>query len=293
MLPVIVAQIMSSLVVGITYGLVALGFNLIFGILDIINFAHFEVYMVGAFLGLMAAVHLNLNLVWVFLFGMVGAGLLGIIVERVGFYPVRTEPAETQVFSGIAIGIILQNTGLMIWGTEWTPFPELISHKVYAIGLVQVTRMELVIFGVVLLLLIGLRLVLYRTRLGIAVRAVSNNRDAATLMGIDPNYTISICFGFASMLAGAAGVIMGLFYHMIYPLMGATTGLKAFVAVVIGGIGSLPGSVVGGLLLGLAEGLGTAFISSTWRDGIVFIIFILVLLIRPSGIFNVGKDEKF
>ena len=153
MLRLIIDQITSSLVVGITYGLVALGFNLIFGILNIINFAHFEVYMVGAFIGLMAAVYLKLNLLFVFLFAMVGAGILGIIVERVGFYPVRNEPTETQLFSGIAIGIILQNLGLMIWGTEWTPFPELIEPRVYSLGLLQVTRIQLVIFGLVFLLL--------------------------------------------------------------------------------------------------------------------------------------------
>jgi branched-chain amino acid transport system permease protein len=293
MLTLIIEQITSSLVVGITYALVALGFNLIFGILDLIHFAHFEVYMVGAFIGLMAAVYLKLNLFFVFLLAMLGAGLLGILIEKIVFYPIRKEPTETQLFSSIAMAIILQNAGLLIWGTEWTPFPELISPKTYSLYWFQITRIQLFIFGVVFLLLIGLRLALYKTKIGVAVRAVSYNRDTATLMGINSNTTISISFGFASMLAGAAGVIMGLYYHMIYPLMGATTGLKAFIAVVIGGIGSLPGSVAGGLILGLAEGLGAVFISSTWRDGIAFTIFILVLLGKPSGLFKAKKDEKF
>jgi branched-chain amino acid transport system permease protein len=293
MFKVLIEQTTSSLVIGITYALVALGFNLIFGIMGLVHFAHFEVYMVGAFIGLMAAVYLKANLFFVFLLAMIGAGCLGIIVEKIAFYPIRKEPVETQLFSSIAIAIILQNTGLMVWGTEWTLFPELIPPKIYSLSWFQITKVQLVIFAVVILLLIGLRFVLYKTKLGISVRAVSNNRDAATLMGINTNTTISISFGFASMLAGAAGVIMGLYYHMIYPLMGATTGLKAFIAVVIGGIGSLPGSVAGGLILGLAEGLGTAFISSTWRDGIAFTIFVLVLLIKPSGLFEVRKDEKF
>ena len=292
MLKLIIEQVTTSLVVGLTYSLVALGFNLIFGILGIIHFAHFEVYMVGAFIGLMSAVYLKMNLLFVFVFAMVGAGILGMLIEKVAFYPIRKQPVETQLFSSIAIAIILQNTGLMIWGTEWTPFPELIPPKVYSLSWFQINQIQLVIFGIVFLLLIGLRTALYKTKTGIAIRAVSFNRDAATLMGINTNTTISISFGFASMLAGAAGVIMGLYYHMIYPLMGATTGLKAFVAVVIGGIGSLPGSVAGGLILGLAEGLGAAFISSTWRDGIAFTIFMLVLLLKPSGLFQVKNDEK-
>lgn len=293
MFKLLIEQITSSLVVGITYALIALGFNLIFGIMGLIHFAHFEVYMVGAFIGLMAAIYLKLNIFFVFLLAMIGAGCLGIILEKIAFYPIRKEPVETQLFSSIAVAIILQNAGLIVWGTEWTPFPELIPSKTYYLSWFQITQVQLAIFGIVILLLIGLWIILYKTKLGISVRAVSYNRDTATLMGINTNTTISISFGFASMLAGAAGVIMGLYYHMIYALMGSTTGLKTFIAVVIGGIGSLPGSVVGGLILGLAEGLGVAFISSTWRDGIAFTIFILVLLIKPSGLFKVGKDEKF
>jgi branched-chain amino acid transport system permease protein len=293
MVKVLIDQISSSLVIGFTYALVALGFNLIFGILGIVHFAHFEVYMVGAFIGLMGAIYLRMNIVFVFLFAMIGAGILGIFIEKIAFKPIRQESTESQLFASIAIGIILQNTGLMVWGTEWTPFPELIISAPISLGIFQFTNIQIAIFGIVFLLLVSLRLILFNSKIGIAVRAVSFNRDAAILMGINPDTIISISFGFASMLAGAAGVIMGMYYHMIYPLMGSTTGLKAFVAVVIGGIGSLPGSVVGGIILGLAEGLGAAYISSTWRDGIAFSIFILVLLFKPSGLFKVKSDEKF
>jgi branched-chain amino acid transport system permease protein len=293
MMKILVEQFASALVVGITYGLVALGFNLIFGILGLIHFAHFEVYMVGAFMGLMAATYLKANILVVLLTGMVSAGILGVIVEKVAFYPVRRQPVETQLFSSIAVGIILQNGALKVWGTEWQPYPRMVSDHIYRLGWFQVSNVQLMILGIVVLLLVGMRLVLYKTKIGVAVRAVSYKRDAATLMGIDTNNTISISFGFASMLAGAAGVVVGLYYNMVWALMGATTGLKAFIAVVIGGIGSLPGSVAGGLILGIAEGMGTAFISSTWRDGIAFGIFILVLLIKPSGLFKVQKDEKF
>lgn len=296
MLPVfklLIDQIANALVVGLTYALVALGFNLIFGIMRLLHFAHFEVYMVGAFGGLMAAIYLKANIFVVFLSAMVSAGCLGIIIEKIGFYPIRKQPVETQLFSSIAIAIILQNAALIVWGTQWTPFPELLSDKTYSIFWLKISRVQLAVFGIVVLILAGMRYALYNTKLGISVRAVSFNREAATLMGINTNTTISICFGLASALAGAAGVVMGMYYHMVWPLMGATTGLKAIIAVIIGGIGSLPGSVAGGLILGLSESLAAGFISSTWRDGIAFAIFFLVLLIKPSGLFAVQKDEKY
>jgi branched-chain amino acid transport system permease protein len=289
-LQVLTDQIANALVVGLTYALVALGFNLIFGIMRLLNFAHFEVYMVGAFGGLMAAIYLEANVFIAFLAAMISAGCLGIIVEKIGFYPIRKQPIETQLFSSLAIAIILQNAGLIVFGTQWTPFPELLTDKVYSIFWFKISRVQLAIFGVVILILAALRYALYRTKLGISVRAVSHNPQAATLMGINTNTTISVAFGVASMLAGAAGVIMGMYYHMVFPLMGATTGFKAIIAVIIGGIGSLPGSVAGGLILGLAEGLAAGFISSTWRDGIAFAIFFLVLLIKPSGLFPVDKE---
>jgi branched-chain amino acid transport system permease protein len=289
-LQVLTDQIANALVVGLTYALVALGFNLIFGIMRLLNFAHFEVYMVGAFGGLMAAIYLEANIFIAFLAAMISAGCLGIIVEKIGFYPIRKQPIETQLFSSLAIAIILQNAGLIVFGTQWTPFPELLTDKVYSIFWFKISRVQLAIFGVVILILAALRYALYKTKLGISVRAVSHNPQAATLMGINTNTTISVAFGVASMLAGAAGVIMGMYYHMVFPLMGATTGFKAIIAVIIGGIGSLPGSVAGGLILGLAEGLAAGFISSTWRDGIAFAIFFLVLLIKPSGLFPVDKE---
>lgn len=285
----ILEQLLTSLVMGASYGLVAIGFNLIFGILGLIQFAHFEVYMVGGFMGLMAASFLKANLAVVLLAGMVSAGVLGMIIEKTAFYPIRSQSPHTGFFSSIAVSIILQNAAMKIWGTEHSHFPNLISHESFSLGPVQVTKVQLIIFGLVIVLLVGLRMVLYRTKIGVAVRAVTFNKNAATLMGINTDTTICISFGVASALAGAAGVIMGLYYNMVWPLMGATTGLKAFIAVVIGGIGSLTGSILGGVILGIAEGFGSAFISSTWRDGICFGVLILVLLIRPAGLFR-GKS---
>jgi branched-chain amino acid transport system permease protein len=292
MLSVLLDQIGHSFVMGAIYGLVALGFNLIFGILGLIHFAHFEVYMVGAFMGLMATAYLKTNTVVVFLVAMLSAGILGVIVEKITFRPIRKQPAESQLFASIGVSIMLQNAALLIWGTEWMPFPKLFKHDLYNLGWFSFSNVQLIVLLVVTVLLFGLWVVLFKTKIGIAVRAVSYNRDAATLMGINTNTTISISFGVASMLAGAAGVIVGIYYNMVWALMGSTTGLKAVIAVVIGGIGSLVGSVVGGLILGMAEGIACSFISSTWRDGIAFGIFILVLLIKPSGLFKVQKDEK-
>jgi branched-chain amino acid transport system permease protein len=282
-------QFITSIVTGATYGLVAIGFNLIFGILGLIHFAHFEVYMFGGFMGLMAAWFLQANLVVVLLAGMISAGILGMIIEKIAFKPIRSQSTDIGFFASIAVSIIIQNVALKIWGTEWTAFPNLISPGSFFLGPVQVTKIQLIVLGVVILLLVGLRMVLYRTKIGVAVRAVTVNRNAATLMGINTDTTISISFGVASALAGAAGVIMGLYYKMVWPFMGGTTGLKAFIAVVIGGVGSLTGSILGGLILGIAEGLGSAFISSTWRDGISFGVLVLVLLIRPAGLFG-GKS---
>lgn len=286
-----VEQFITSIVTGATYGLLAIGFNLIFGILRMIHFAHWDIYMFGGFMGLMAASFLHANFVVVLLAGMISAGVLGMIIEKIVFKPIRSQSTDILLFASVAISIIIQNVALKIWGTEWTTFPNLISPGIFSLGPLHVTKIQLIVLGVVILLLVGLRMVLYRTKIGVAVRAVTVNKNAATLMGINTDNTINITFGVASALAGAAGVIMGIYYQMVWPLMGGTTGLKAFIAVVIGGVGSLPGSVMGGVLLGIAEGMGSTYISSTWRDGISFGVLVLVLLIRPAGIFG-GKSAR-
>ena len=181
---------------GLIYGLVALGFNLIFGILGLIHFAHFEVYMIGAFGGLMAASYLKANIVIVLMAGMLSAGLLGILIEKTTFLPIREQPPESQLFASIAVSIILQNSALLLWGTEWLPFPKLIIQKNYSLGWIQVSNVQLIILALVILFLLGLRLGLYHTKIGVAIRAVSYNRSAATLMGINTDTTISITFGF-------------------------------------------------------------------------------------------------
>jgi len=284
-------QIINGLTQGSIYALVAIGFALIFGVLGLVNFAHGEVYMVGAFLGFILIAVFHLSFFPALILAMAGAAILGIAVELVAFRTLRRAPDVAPMVCTLGLSVVLQNVVMLVMGSDTKSLPTDFS-KVDLIPVfnAQVSGSQLLIFGVSIALMLLLQFILYRSRMGKAIRATAQNKDAASLMGININRVISTTFALGSALGGAAGVLIGMYYNAFYPMMGFIAGLKAFTATVFGGLTSVPGAVLGGLIIGVAENLGAAYISSGYRDMIAFFILILVLLIKPSGLF--GRDQQ-
>ena len=298
-------QIINGLSLGSIYALIALGYTLVYGILKLINFAHGEVFMFGAYAGYFAAVELGIQgyessgqsfplylAVLVLLISMAASATLGMAIEFFAYRPVRNAPRLTPLITAIGVSLLLQNLGMLIFTPNPRRYPAILKEVRYDLGGVIVTNIKLTIFVVAIGLMVGLHQFVQRTRAGRAMRAVSMNLDAAKLMGIDTNWTIRLTFALGSALAAAAGLLFGLDQVLINPLMGVLTGLKAFVAAVLGGIGSIPGAVLGGILIGLAEQLTAGYISPDYRDAITFLILIVILLMKPEGLLGVVRQEK-
>ena len=298
-------QIINGLSLGSIYALSALGYTMVYGILKLINFAHSEVFMVGAYTGFYSAGALGIEsmeqrgvafpiylAVAVLVAAMSVSALLGVTIERLAYRPVRTAPRLTPLITAIGVSLLLQNLGMLIFTPNPRRYPPIIKEVRFEFGGVIVTNIKLTIFIVTIVLMVGLWYLVQRTWTGRAMRAVSVNLDAAKLMGIDTNRTISATFAIGSGLAAAGGILFGLDQITINPLMGTLTGLKAFVAAVLGGIGNVPGAVLGGLLIGLAEQLVAGYLSPDYRDAITFVILIVVLILRPEGILGVVRQEK-
>lgn len=284
-------QIINGLTQGSIYALIAIGFALIFGVLGLVNFAHGEVYMVGAFLGFVFVTVYHFPILVSLLLAMLGAALLGVIIELIAFRTLRRAPDVAPMVCTLGLSVVLQNAAMLGWGAGTQSMPEdSFTFAFFPIFNAQVSNIQLLIFGVAVALMAGLQLVLYKSRIGKAIRATAQNKDAASLMGININRVIAATFALGSALGGAAGVLIGVYYNAFYPMMGFMAGMKAFTATVLGGLTSVPGAVLGGLILGVVENLGAAYISSGYRDMIAFIILILVLLIKPSGLF--GRDTQ-
>ena len=294
-------QLANGIAWGSIYALIALGYTMVYGILRLINFAHGDVYMVGAFAAYFLALWTGaggvnaspLAAVLVLLGAMLFCAILGMGIEFFAYRPVRRSSRITALITAIGVSLLLENVGLRVFGADPKFFPQLIApRRIELPGGVLVTNHQITVVVVSILLMIGLTLFVQRTRTGKAMRAVSFNRDAASLMGIHVNRIITITFAIGSALAAAAGVLVGLTNPKIEPLMGIMPGIKAFVAAVLGGIGSVPGAVIGGLLMGVSEYLVVGYVSSTYRDGIAFVILILVLLIKPAGLLGRNVAEK-
>ena len=293
-------QLINGLSLGVIYALIALGYSMVYGLLKFINFAHGDVLMIGAFTGFYAApwIHHLLPDPWmttagVLLWSMLVCAILGVLIELLAYRPLRNQPKLAVLITSIGVSLLLSYGGQILFGVNQKPFPDLLPPIRIFLGQgVTISGNHLLVIVVTLLLLVALCWVVLKTRFGLALRALSQNRDAAALMGVNSNAVISITFAIGSALAGAAGVLYSMNIHSIEPLMGTLPGIKAFVAAVLGGIGSLPGAAVGGLLLGLTECLlGGSFLSS-YRDAIAFGILIVILLIRPSGLFGSSATEK-
>ncbi|MDM7917353.1 MAG: branched-chain amino acid ABC transporter permease [Candidatus Eisenbacteria bacterium] len=295
-------QLVNGISWGGIYALIALGYTMVYGILRLINFAHGDVYMVGAYLGFYAVGWLGLQgaggagiagVLLVFAVSMAGCALLGMGIERSVYKPVRKHSKLTALITAIGVSLLLENLGILIFGPDPQFFPQIIVGRTYRLpGGVVITNHQILILAGSAILMLLLQQVIYRTRIGKAMRAVSYNRDAASLMGIATDRVILFTFAIGSALAAAAGVLVALQNPKIEPLMGLLPGLKAFVAAVLGGIGNIPGAVVGGLLMGIAETLVAGYISSTLRDAIAFSLLIVILLVKPSGIMGRSASEK-
>jgi branched-chain amino acid transport system permease protein len=286
-------QVINGITVGCIYGLVSLGYTLIFGVIGLINFAHGEIYMFGAFIAFSVLSILGGPFFLAVIAVIIGAALLGYLMDRIVYRPIRTAPRVSQLITALAISMVLRNLAMLIWGTRTMAFPSVFSIRVLEFAGIRVTQLQLAIPAVTLLLMIGLHKLIYSTRLGKAVRATSLDSEIASAMGIEPNHVIAAVFALGASLGGVAGLLVALFYGSISFDMGVTVGLRAFVACIIGGIGSIHGAMLGGLIIGLAEVMATGYISPGYKNAIAFIILTLVLVVKPSGIFGflVEKSE--
>ena len=306
----------GGMTLGSVYALIALGYSMVYGILKLLNFAHGDVYMIGAFIGygMISAFGGPGNLavsVWVlivvmFVVSMVGTGFLGIVIERFAYRPLREAPRIAPLISALGVSFFLQNSALLLFGASFrtynsfglgSPNPESglpgpLFKTVFTISTVPVLRAQILVVVVGLLLMLALTVLVQRTQLGKAMRATAYDREAAGMMGIDTDRVIASTFFIGSALAGAAGVMYGLVFSSIFHFMGFQAGLKGFTAAVVGGIGSIPGAMIGGIVVGLAETFAQGYVSGNWANLIVFGILIVVMLVRPTGLFGAGVVQK-
>lgn len=288
----IIQQLINGISLGSIYALIALGYTMVYGIIRLINFAHGDIYMVGAYAGFFATTVFKLGFIPALLFAMLVAAVFGIVIERAAYRPLRNMPKIAALITAIGVSLLLENLGIYLLGAQPRTFPDVFPLEKWHILGVVVTNRQVVILGVALLLMVFLQYIIYYTKVGKAMRASSFDLDAARLMGINVDAIISYTFAIGSALAGAAGVLVGIYYNSIEPLMGLLAGIKAFVAAVLGGIGSIPGAMLGGLILGLAEVFVVAVFSSTYRDAIAFTLLIIILLVKPTGLLGKNLGEK-
>lgn len=301
-LEVFLQQLVNGLTIGMIYALIALGYTIVYGIVQLINFAHGEVFMVGAYLGLLTytlSASLGggtggtvLLLALIFFFAIFGTAFLGGTIERLAYRPLRKAPRLAPLITAIGISFLLQNAVMLIFGPTDKSFPTLFPIKKYSLGAVTLTNLQIVISLVSVFLMAVLHIFVKHSRTGKAMRALADDREAASLVGIDVNRIIFVAFVIGSALAGAAGVMFGMYYNTINFHDGYLAGLKAFSAAVLGGIGNIPGAMLGGVLIGILEGLGAGYLSSEWKNVFAFFILILILLFRPSGILGSRVAKK-
>ncbi len=283
-------QIINGLSVGSIYALIALGYTMVYGIIQLINFAHGEIMMAGAYFAFLAAMGTGLPFPIVLIIAMVMTAILGVVIERVAYKPLRNAPRISALITAIGMSLFLQNLALFIFKADPKIMPTLIEKRPINLGSIQISTVTVTTLLLSIIFMVVLDVFIKKTKPGKAMRAVSEDKEAATLMGINVNRTISITFAIGSALGALAGVLYGITYTQVYPTMGVMPGLKAFVAAVLGGIGLVPGAVLGGFVIGMIETISKAYLSSQWSDAIVFGILIVVLLIKPTGI--LGKNEK-
>lgn len=285
-------QLVNGVSLGSIYALIALGYTMVYGIIKLINFAHGDVFMLGAFIGFMAIVRWEMHFIPALLLAMVLCAIIGVIIERVAYKRLRNATRIAALITAIGVSLLIEYTVIFFRGASTEAYPEVFKIKSFDVFGVQISTKAVLVLVISVILMIILQFIVHKTKIGKAMRAVSHDADAARLMGINVDNTISATFAIGSALAGAAGVIFGIYYNRIEPLMGILPGLKAFVAAVLGGIGSIPGAMVGGMILGVVETVVSALGFSLWRDAAAFVILILILILRPAGIFGKNTREK-
>ncbi|MFB6367294.1 branched-chain amino acid ABC transporter permease [Paenibacillus elgii] len=285
-------QIINGISLGSIYALIALGYTMVYGIIKLINFAHGDVFMIGAFVGFYAIKGWGMGIVPALLLSMVVCAILGVLIETVAYKRLRNATRIAALITAIGVSLLIEYGTIYVRGAQPEAYPSAFPNQFFTIFGASISSQSLYILLISIVLMIILQWVVYRTRIGKAMRAVSHDAEAARLMGVHVDRTISATFAIGSALAGAAGVIFGVYYTKIEPLMGVIPGLKAFVAAVLGGIGIIPGAVIGGLVLGTVETFVSALGYSPWRDAAAFIILILILIFRPSGVLGKNMREK-
>ncbi|WP_125706518.1 branched-chain amino acid ABC transporter permease [Lacticaseibacillus daqingensis] len=285
-------QVINGLSLGSIYALLALGYTMVYGIIKLINFAHGDIYMIGAFWGYYVINTYHVNFFVALISAMIISALLGMLIEVLAYRPLRHSPRITALITAIGVSYFLENGMSFLFGADTRDFPQAVAQHNYHVLGITVSNIQVLILVTAVVLMIGLQLIVQKTKMGTAMRAVAVDPEAAALVGIDPNHIISFTFGLGSALAGAAGVLIGLYYNSIDPLMGMTPGIKAFVAAVVGGIGSIPGAAIGGFVIGLLETGVQAIGLSAYKDAAVYIVLIVILVILPSGLLGKNVKEK-
>ena len=285
-------QLINGLMLGSTYALVAVGYSLIFGVMGLLHFAHGEVFMVGAFIALEMVILAHLSLPVATLGSIIGAAILGIAIAAIAFLPIKKEYAAAPIIATIGIGIIIQNLVIKIFGADQVSFPETVQIVNFKIGDVIINSLQIITLVVTLVLMVLLTLYIKKTKMGKAMRASAERPITASLLGVNYNKIVLVTFAVASALAGIAGVLSGLVYGSISPFMSGPATLKGLVVMLMGGLGNLVGAVVCGVFLGILEIFTVAYFSASYRDALSFIILILVLVLRPEGLFGVRLRGK-
>jgi branched-chain amino acid transport system permease protein len=304
-----VSELVDGTVHGCVYALIALGYSMVYGILKLLNFAHGDIFMVGSFIGYgiltafggaeSLSIPIFLLLILMFLGSMLGGGLLGVVIERYAYRRLRDAPRIAPLITALGVSFFLENAALLVLGANYESYDtfDWKNGSLWSVGFmlpggVRVALPQIIVVVGAIVLMLALTFFVNRTQIGRAMRATSFDRQAAEMMGIDVNRVIAVTFFVGSALAGAAGIFNGLVYQTVWPYMGFEQGLKAFTAAVVGGIGNMPGAVVGGLTIGLAEAFTVGYVSSTFSDAIVFVILIAVMILRPSGLLGRAAVAK-
>ncbi|WP_313890851.1 branched-chain amino acid ABC transporter permease [Psychrobacillus sp.] len=287
-----IQQLINGISLGSIYALIALGYTMVYGIIKLINFAHGDVFMVGSFIGFYSITIFGLGFFPALIISMVACAIFGVVIERIAYKRLRNATRIAALITAIGVSLLIEYGVIYIRGAQPEAYPDIFSNRSFSFLGAQISIQSILILSVSVVLMILLQFIVHKTKTGKAMRAVSHDTEAAKLMGINVDNTISATFAIGSALAGAAGVIFGVYYTKIDPLMGVIPGVKAFVAAVLGGIGIIPGAMVGGLVLGVVETVVSALGFSLWRDAAAFVILILILIFRPSGIFGKNTREK-
>jgi branched-chain amino acid transport system permease protein len=284
-------QLINGMTIGAIYAIVALGYSMVYSVLQIVNWAHADVLMIGTFVGLIFMTQLGVPVILMVILAAAVTAVLGMTVERVAYRPIKKNRRMAVIVSALGMSVFLQNLAQLVFGSSSNAFPT-IQKVTIRVGNVAFTNMHVIIIAVTVVMLAILYVLVYRTKVGVAMRACSVSIDNAKLMGINPNKIIGLTFGLGAFFAGIAGICIGTFYDAVYATMGYRLGMKAFAAAILGGIGSIPGAVLGGFVIGIVESLGAGYISTGYQDAYAFIIMIAILVLRPSGLMGTRQINK-